>query len=294
MKEYIDIVNSLYEFESKTLAESLQDASEFEIDLILESMDSTELVQLKDSLMEFTKPSDSDVSLLTKIGGKIFGGQWAEDRIGNMRAMNDAAQFNSDWNLYSKRFKKPLTVDNLKKFLEIEYKMSGKTADEAFKEAPPEVDRRTQEISNMDEVIPALAHAYFYAVGDAIEQRAEEKHIDIDDLGYDDIPNNNTDFTPSPAAAKAVAGGQGAQSGQPNQDGQPGQPTNNTPADAGDLSGAAISKKMGNVLGSLHVSTDARQQAMNDAKKGFQQSFSKNSRTLAAIGYAYLKAIGAS
>jgi len=46
MREYINIVNGLYEPESKTLAESLQTATDFEIDLILESMEDPELFEL--------------------------------------------------------------------------------------------------------------------------------------------------------------------------------------------------------------------------------------------------------
>ena len=110
--------------------------------------------------------------------------------------------------------------------------------------------------------------------------------IDIDDLGYGDLPNNDTKYVaPGGAqAAQAVAGDQN-------------QPAQQGPAqgggDAGSITGQQISTKMSKVLNSLHVSADDRRRAMDDSKKGFNQSFSKNSRTLAALGFAYLKAIDA-
>ena len=166
--------------------------------------------------------------------------------------------------------------------------MGDETYELATTKVRPKTDRATGTIENIDEFIPALAFAYFYRVGDQIEKRAEEKRIDIDALGYDDLPNNETDVKLAPGAADDVAG----KANQPAAGEQPSQPANSM--DSKDLSTDQISKKMGNVLSSLHISTDSRQQAMIDAKRGFTQSFSKNSRTLAAIGYAYLKAIGAS
>lgn len=290
MREYIDAVNKLYSNTELTLSESLQGASDFEIDLIIESMDDESLMELKSKIMEFEDPSPNDVGLLTKIGAKIFGNQWASERQGALQAMNDRNKFMADWGKYSKRFNVPLTVENLKEFLKNEYQMGDKSFELASKKVKPTVDRRTKEVTNIDQFIPALSYAYFYGVGDQIEQRAEEKKIDIDALGYDQLPNNDTDVKPSAnnaAAAQGVAGD--AQAGDNGQ--APTAPSN--AKDGGALTGQQISTKMNKTLSGLHVSTDQRKQAMADAKKGFTQSFSKNSRTLAAIGYSYLKAIGA-
>lgn len=287
MKNYIDIINNMYEQEAKSLTESLRDASDFEIDLILESLDEAELSDLRDRLMEFDQPSDQDMSLLTKIGAKIFGQQWAQERQSAAQSMQDYDQFMSNWTKYSKRFNLKLTPENLKDFAKNEYGMKDSTYQMALAKAKPKVDPRTKEISNMQQMVPALAYAYFYGMEDAVEKRAEEKQIDIDALGFNDLPNNDTKY--QAPAAKAVAGDDKA--GQPA--GQPANQQNNQGGDAGNLSASQISTKMGKVLSGLHVSSEARQQAMTDAARGFNQSFSKNSRTLAAIGYAYLKAISA-
>lgn len=281
MRQYIDAINKLYESELTPLEEALESASEFEIDLILETMDDEMALNFNRKLMEFNKPSNSDVGLMTKIGAKVFGQQWAAERQGAQQALDDKAKFNADWAKFSKRFNLEMTEDNLKQFLKTQYKMGDETYETAVKQVKPETDRATGVIDNIDEFIPALSFAYFYGVGDAIEKRAEEKQIDIDALGYDDLPNNETSGPASPQAA-AVAGDATEQGNTAPQTTEP-----------GNLSASQISTKMGRTLGSLHVSAADRQQAMNDAKKGFNQSFSKNSRTLAAIGYSYLKAINA-
>lgn len=288
MRQYIEAVKKLYQDDISTLTESLNRASEYEIALILESMDNKDLFALNRKLMEFNHPSDQDVGLMTKIGAKIFGQQWAAERQGAMQAMDDQAKFMSDWAKYSARFKQELTINNLKQFLKTQYKMGDETFNDAVKQVKPETDRATGKIVNIEDFIPALAFAYFYGVGDAIEQRAEEKHIDIDDLGYDQLPQNNTKPAPQPSQGNAKAGGDSAAEPE-----DASEPAGKEQADPGSLSAAQISSKMGRTLQSLHISTSDRQQAINDAKKGFTQSFSKNSRTLAALGYSYLKAINA-
>ncbi|MCK9529406.1 MAG: hypothetical protein M0R77_02385 [Gammaproteobacteria bacterium] len=288
MREYIDAVTKLYQDEMSTLTESLGNASEYELDLILESMDKEDLFALNRKLMEFNHPSDQDVSLMTKIGAKIFGQQWAAERQGAMQAMDDQAKFMADWGKYSKRFNQELTVDNLKQFLKTQYKMGDATFNDAVKQVKPETDRATGKIVNIEDFIPALSFAYFYGVGDAIETRAEEKHIDIDDLGYENLPQNQTKFKAEPET-NANKSGEEAADGEEDKS----QATGSEPADAGSLSASQISTKMGKTLNSLHISAADRQQAINDAKRGFTQSFSKNSRTLAALGYSYLKAINA-
>lgn len=282
MKEFIKAVNNMYSSDVESLSESLQNASDFEIDLILESMDEESMVELADKLMEFEDPSSQDIGLLTKIGAKIFGNQWASKRQGALQAMEDQEKFLADWGKYSTRFNVPMTVDNLKEFLKNEYQMGDQSFELASKKVKPVADRRTKVINNIEDFIPALAYAYFYGVGDQIEQRAEEKHIDIDALGYDEIPNNSTDVKPT---AKS--------SSKPSEDDAGSQNTTSMASDDGMLTGQKISTQMNKTLSSLHVSNDQRRQAMVDSKKGFTQSFSKNSRTLAAIGYSYLKAIGA-
>lgn len=288
MREYINAVNNLYSDAELTLSESLQGATDFEIDLIIESMDAESLMELKSKIMEFEDPSPNDVGLLTKIGSKIFGNQWASERQGALQAMNDKNKFMADWGKYSKRFNVPMTVENLKEFLKNEYQMGDKSFDMASKKVKPAVDRRTKEITNIDQFIPALSYAYFYGVGDQIEQRAEEKKIDIDSLGYDQLPNNDTGAAPT-----AAPGSKPTQGAAPTAPGDASGAAPTAGKDTGTLTGQQISTKMNKTLSGLHISADQRKQAMADSKKGFTQSFSKNSRTLAAIGYSYLKAIGA-
>lgn len=291
MREYINIVKSMNENETKTLSESLRDASEFEIDLILESMEKEELLAFSRKLFEFSDVDANDLGLLTKIGAKVFGQQWASEKLGAMQAMEDLNKFNSDWSRWSARYKQPLTVQNLKKFVRAQYKMSEETVDKALKEVQPTIDPNTNEIENIDQIVPELSYQFFLGVGDAVEKRAEENHIDIVDLGFNNLPNNETKPKPASPSAQAVVGDD-SKTNQPKQPTQPEKPNAPVVGD-NDLNAATISKKMGATLNSLHVSSDARRQTMDDAKKGFQQSFSKNSRTLAAIGYSYLKAIGA-
>lgn len=292
MRQYIDAVNKLYQDDVSSLTEALDGATDYEIDLIFESMDTEDLFALNRKLMEFNQPSDQDVGLMTKIGAKIFGQQWAAEREGAMQAMDDQNKFMTDWGKYSKRFNQQLTVDNLKKFLKTQYKMGDATYDEAAKQVEPETDRATGKITNINEFIPALSYAYFYGVGDAIEKRAEEKHIDIDDLGYDELPQNNTKPKAQPAS-----GGQGAApaGNKAPEDATAGEEASAEPAgdQSNSMNASQISQKMGKTLNSLHVSANDRQQAIKDAKKGFTQSYSRNSRALAAIGYSYLKAISA-
>lgn len=291
MRDYINAVDAFFQDDISTLTEALGSASEYEISLILESMDEEDLFALNRKLMEFNQPSDQDVGLMTKIGAKIFGDQWAAEREGAMQAMDDQAKFMSDWGKYSKRFKQELTVQNLKQFLKTQYKMGDATYDEAIKQVQPETDRATGKIININDFIPALSYAYFYGVGDAIEKRAEEKRIDIDDLGYDDLPQNNTKPKPQGGGSGGSKPSSGDEEVAAPEDKT--EPTGKETSDPGSQSAAAISSKMGKTLNSLHISASERQQAINDAKRGFTQSFSKNSRTLAALGYSYLKAIGA-
>lgn len=288
MREYIDAINKLYQDDLSTLTEALAGANEYEIDLILESMDEQDLYSLNRKLMEFDDVDENDFNLMTKIGAKIFGSGWANDKLGALQAMKDQEKFNSEWKKFSTRFNMKLTADNLKKFAKAQWQMSPQTVDKAFAQAKPKLNRQG-EIQNIQDIIPALSYEYFMGMGDAIEKRAEEKHIDIDNLGYDQLPQNQTTAAPSPAPA---AGGQNAPAGQPAQGAQ--EPAGQPATDQSDsLSASQISTKMGKTLNSLHISAGDRQQAIDDAKKGFTQSFSRNSRTLAALGYSYLKAINA-
>lgn len=288
MREYIDAINKLYQDDLSTLTEALSNASEYEIDLILESMDAEDAANLGRKLMEFDDVDERDFGLMTKIGAKIFGSGWASDKLGALQAMKDQEKFNSEWKKFSTRFNLQLTVDNLKKFAKAQWEMSPETADKALAEVKPKVDRKGV-IQNIQDIIPALSYQYFMGMGDAIEKRAEEKHIDIDNLGYEQLPQNQSKFKPTGNGGNTEAGdNETAQDGEDNK--QQGAAKQEDP---GSLTGSQISAKMGKVLSSLHISTSDRQQAINDAKKGFTQSFSKNSRTLAALGYSYLKAVDA-
>src|SRR5690606_23834309 len=126
-------------------------ASDFEIDLILESMDEESIVELAEKLMEFEDPSSQDISLLTKIGAKIFGNQWAAKRQGALQAMDDQEKFLADWGKYSTRFNVPMTVDNLKEFLKNEYQMGDQSFELASKKVKPTTDRRTKVITNIED-----------------------------------------------------------------------------------------------------------------------------------------------
>lgn len=110
-----------------------------------------------------------------KMATRIFGGTTAAKVKGAYRAFKNAKAFNKAWSSFSTEYNLKPTTENIKKFLKTQYDLDDSVWAAASKQVPPQVDKDGK-VTNMDDMIPALAYHYHHG----IEQKIDDKMDDID------------------------------------------------------------------------------------------------------------------